>query len=465
MKTSLTNDVESFKLFVSQFDKYILEKAMEWARKLYKAVLEHVDDLILKKRDLTLKVRHKRTAWYSTQLGKIEVKRRYYIDRFGKYHYLLDELSGMSKNRHTSPYVQQLALELASNMSFRRSAEVLGKTTPINLSHQTIKNFVTRTAKNYLKNANIEITHFINTGEIPEGTSKRAGFLMIEADGVMVPLQREKAKKAEAKIGISYEGWDKVGKDRYRTVNKMFYADVAAVDRFWAGFTLKLQRRYDLAGIDQFVLGGDGASWVKDGLNYFGGTFQLSRFHYNRELRRVLYNDFEAISLLKEACKRGDIATVNKILEARAQTARGEQARDIKRLNHYLSSNASGLKDYPDKSKNKNLRGTGAMEGNVDKLIARRMKNQGMSWTIAGMRNMICIRFLVLEGKLEQWLRQGTPKTSAPVIRRKKINRVIDKVIKQNYFDWFNMELPALKGPHASRFWVRQLKSRIEVRV
>jgi len=35
-----------------------------------------------------------------------------------------------------------------------------------------------------------------------------------EADGVMLSLQQEEARKAEVKLGIAYEAWARVGKNR-----------------------------------------------------------------------------------------------------------------------------------------------------------------------------------------------------------------------------------------------------------
>ena len=466
MGNSLTKDVESFKQDIRQLEKYILSKAIEWARKVYQSILNQLDDLIKENRDKELlKVAHNRDTWYKTCLGAIKVKRRYYRDQFGKYHYPLDELLSMDKYRHITLNVQQLALEMASAMTFRKSAEVLEKTTAISLSHQTIKNLLTRVADRYLAQKKKEITYLIETEEVTEGDGKKADILLMEADGVMLSLQRQKARKAEVKLGIAYEGWDKVGKDRYKTTNKTFYADIASSERFWADFTLKLQSKYDLAGIKQFVLGGDGASWVKDGLDYFDGQFQLSRYHYNKEIRRVLGNDKEALGLIRGSCEKGDIAAVSDKLKILRKITKGEHTLEIKRLERYLVSNAFGFKDYRLVSNNSGggiMRRTGAIEGNVDKLIARRMKNQGMSWSPRGIRSMLFVRFKVLEKKLEGCLYENAPKVNIPTLDKRRVNRVIDKTIKQNYFEWFNARVPALSGPHASRPWVRILKSLVE---
>ena len=206
MGISLTKDTESFKQDIRQLERYILSKAMEWARKMFKAILEQLDDLFKEKRDKKLRVIDKRDTWYKTCLGSIKVKRRYYRDQSGAYHYLLNELLDMDNYRHTTLDVQHLALELASAMTFRKSAEVLEKTTPIALSHQTIKNIVTRVADRSLDQKETEISRFLESGEIIEGDDKKAALLLMEADGVTLSLQREKAKNAEVTLGIAYEG-------------------------------------------------------------------------------------------------------------------------------------------------------------------------------------------------------------------------------------------------------------------
>ena len=117
----------------------------------------------------------------------------------------------MGRYSHTTDTVTEIALELASTMPYRRSAEVLRKTSAIDLAHQTIWRLVGKAADPYLEKAEQEIKWFLETGEIPEGEGKRAARLLVEADGVMLSLQREKESKTEVKVGIAYEGWEKVG--------------------------------------------------------------------------------------------------------------------------------------------------------------------------------------------------------------------------------------------------------------
>ncbi len=350
-------------------------------------------------------------------------------------------------------------------MPFRKSAEVLEDLSAINVSHQKIWKLMGKTSDRHLEESDKEIEHFIETGEIPEGEGKKVTNLMVEGDGVMVSLQREKARKAEVKVSIAYEGWEQVGKDRYQTQNKTIYADVHSGQEHWAGMTpitSGLYQKYDLAATDRIILGGDGAEWVKEGLDWVGGTFQLDQYHLNRELRAALGTDGSTIKLVRQACAAGEVKKACQLLLEAEKKAKGDQAGKIAGVRHYILKNECGLRDYRlDLGvEGKDLRRTGAMEGNNDKLIVRRMKGQGMSWTIKGCRRMLWVRFHSLEGTLEEVLRRPISNTFTASHRAiERVNRIIDRTLSEPPGDWLNMKLPALSGPHSSRPWALALKS------
>lgn len=456
---SLPENSTELKTILGQLDKLLLDQALEWARKAYKNVLMEIDKTLAEHRAAGLQIEHLRDVWYQTCLGPVKVRRRQY--RAGiTYRYLLDEIMGMNKRSHVTNSVQGLALDLVSTMPYRRGADVLRKTSAIDMTHQTIWRLVAKAADPYLKKAQQELKWFQETGEIPASEDKQLTRLMVEADGVMLSLQREKERKTEVKLGIAYEGWEKVGKDRYKTVNKTIFAEVTGGDTFWTGMSLKLQKRYDLSGIRETIVGGDGANWVKEGARYINGRFQLDRYHLNKELTAALGQDKETKGKVWQACLCGDVETGLQIMADAMKQAKGEQAQRIAKTYHYLRSNSYGIADYRMKlgEEGRGLRRTGAMEGNVDKLVVRRMKNQGMSWSLQGIRRLLCIRFLVLEGKLSGWLSEK--KSFAPIrIPTKKMNRIVTNLSAQEPDAWLEAGLPALYGPHASHPWVSVLRT------
>ena len=71
---------------------------------------------------------------------------------------------GMNKRSHVTNGVQVLALDLASTMPYRRSADVLRKTSAIDMTHQTIWRLVAKTADPYLKKTEQEPDAWLQTG-------------------------------------------------------------------------------------------------------------------------------------------------------------------------------------------------------------------------------------------------------------------------------------------------------------
>ena len=460
MKTSLIENAEELKQIIISLEKDLLVKAIECAKKAFGSLLAQIDLLIQKHRPADLVIVHKRSTWYRTWLGPIRVTRRQYQGRDGRYRYLLDELMGMAKYRHTTFAVKEIACRLATEMPFRRSAEVLKGTTSIDLSYRTIHRLVQQALANSQDDADRANAWFKETGELPQSEGRETDRLMIEADGVVLSLQREAARKTEVKLGIAYEGWRRVGKDRYSTTNKMFYADIADTDRFWTAMTLKLHQRYDLSGT-QYVVGGDGATWIKEGAEYFGGRYQLCRYHLNRALCHVLGHDQATLQSVQHHCRSNNIdAALKQLIEA-ANGAQLDKAKDIRRLIKYISSNAHGLKDYREDmgQQDNTLRRTGAIEGNIDKLIVRRMKNQGMSWSRQGIRRMLWLRISIREGTLSDQLHSCSGEANRIAMPKKQVNKVIDRTKKYDYSNYFNVGMPAICGPHSSRHWVEVLKS------
>ncbi len=90
------------------------------------------------------------------------------------------------------------------------------------------------------------------------------------------------------------------------------------------------------------------------------------------------------------------------------------------------------------------------------------MKNPGMSWTVKGIRRLLCIRFLVLEEKLSGWLNRRHTKEPNIPIPTKTVLRLVNRLSMHEQDEWLKADLPALYGPHASRPWIQVLKSMLE---
>ena len=163
----------------------------------------------------------------------------------------------------------------------------------------------------------------------------------IKADGVVVPLQSEKKRRREMKLAFSYEGLSEWGKSRFRTLEEMVHAGFSPAEEFWQGFSVELAGRYDLGGVKEIILGGDGASRVKGGGRLFRvDSCRPDRFHLARALKRAPGAGSRAAY---RRAKEGDWKATYEILVRALAEATDEKAEKVDETRRYLASNRDGL--------------------------------------------------------------------------------------------------------------------------
>lgn len=127
-------------------------------------------------------------------------------------------------------------------------------------------------------------------------------------------------------------------------------------------------------------------------------------------------------------------------------------AQRMRKFVKYLINHKDGLLD-PDcrahiKSKVSNL---GAIEGNVDKLVVRRLKGRGRSWRIEGAKAMLAVC------RHKTALKQNAFK---PFRKPEKVEK---KKYRTKYVcndgDWLQAGVPSLHLCHSNRPWARVVKN------
>ena len=447
---------EKLKEDTGKWEEIVFRFVCVFAQMLAKDILEELDNKLMQERDDGMKVIGFKRHWLTTIFGDTRIRRRLYRDKDGDYRFLLDEKMGLEKGSHISPGMKKLAVLASTRYTFREVEQNIKAIFPWGISHTTVHNLAGKVADSYTVKEEKEVNALFEDGVIPESKDKTVSYLMVEADGVSVALQREKERRAEVRLGIAHEGWQKISKDRYKLKEKSVYGGIMSGDRFWHGFSLTLAKKYDLSRIGKVIVSGDGASWVKKGADMLGGLYELDRFHLKRALHRGL--DSEAlVAEVYQACITGEIDKLDRLLTGAQEKATGDKAKEIMKLRGYLMDNWYGLRDYRLEVDGDGLRGLGAIEGNVDKLIADRMKKRGMSWTRKGADRMARLISLREMGELDAWIKyRGMPRLT-PM----KEGIMPDKGQYQDKDDcaWLNVRLPALYGPHSDRPWVQVLRA------
>ena len=456
MDKSIEELVGKLKGDMGGWEEEILNWAHELARSAAKVLLEGIDEELMKGREAGLKLEGLKERGVTTLFGEVRIRRRFYRDSSGSYRFLLDEAIGLRKRSQASPKVEELATFLCSYLPFEKSERVLRALLPDGISHTTIHRLVGRVVDPYLEEEEREIAEVFEDGVIPESEGKVVPYLMVEADGVSIALQREEERRTEVKVGIAYEGWEGVGKNRYKLREKTSYTGIMDGERFWEGLSLTLAKKYDLSEVGKVIVGSDGAAWAREGADFLGGIFQLDRFHLLRALYRGLAPDGTLVGKVYGACISGEVDRADSLLREAQGKSRGESAKKIAQLRGYLLDNHLGLKDYRLVVGGEGLRGLGAIEGNVDKLIASRMKKRGMSWTKGGGNRMARLINLREKGELHSWINHNpNPPKGIPSPEHKA--QIKPQSVSKDSGAWLEANLPALYGPHAHHPWARAL--------
>ena len=155
-------------------------------------------------RDKGLKVLGSRQRTLVTSVGEITISRRLYRDKAGRHIFLLDQALGLEPRRRPSKRMEQLALDLATEMPFRRAAGVSWHIVP-SVSPMTVWSAVKEAGEQAHKEADELRRNVFERGKVPEG-GKSISNLNIEADEVYVKRQRGQGKGLGIKMVVGYEG-------------------------------------------------------------------------------------------------------------------------------------------------------------------------------------------------------------------------------------------------------------------
>lgn len=460
MEISLAGFLEEGKGF-EDLEREVFEGLCRSAREAIVRFLEALDLALSQGREAALRLVGKRPRTLVTRFGDVVFKRRLYREKgTGRYRFLLDEALGLPVREAVSKTVATLALSLAAVLPFRRAVEVLGRFLPQAFSATALQRLVWRFGGRVEEAEAKGQEAVFEDGEVPPLGEEAIRRLFVEGDGVSVALQREEEGRAEVKVSVGYTGWEPVGQGRYRVVGKVAHAGLEDTQTFWERFWLRACKRYDVSRLEYVVVGGDGAGWIAEGGLGLPGAFQLDRFHLWRALRQALGGE-EALAweVYLEATK-GQWERVEGLLgrvlsRPDLPLERLEAVREVYR---YLANNREGLGDWRDRLPSQpGDRSLGTIEGNGDKLIAIRTKRRGMSWRKRGLHSMAKLLQCGHEGEVEAYAspirRRPTPGLPQQVASEGR------KVKAKGQASTLVATLPALRGPHASRPWVRILKA------
>lgn len=441
---------------LEKLEKGIYRAMNEATRRLLQAAFRHLDEELLQQRDKKrLDNIHKKDRTMVTPFGVVTVERRYYVDReTGEGRYLLDEVLGLEPRQRLSPWMRQIAAALAAEMPYHRAAEVLRVVTleNVDIRGMTVWQEVQEVGRELQRRAAEARRKVFEHGKAPEG-GRRTRRLHVEADEVWVRGRGKQGERRHVaiKLAVGYEGKAEVAPGRRRLEQRRVHAGVLPGPEFWDECVAQYGQHWDLGAVEEYVIGGDGAAWVKAGCEHFpGATYRLDPFHLRRALLEGLSHDEDGYRAVCEGLAARDWGAVEQALMAAERRSRGAARRRVVVLRRYLQSNWEGICATDAGAR------LGTIEGQVFHHLARRMKRQGARWSAAGADHLARVLAGRANGELQAAVRarrQAQPGTVQRVTAADRL--IVDLQPARDPEEWLRVRLPSLYGPAAGSPWVK----------
>ena len=423
------------------------------ARELLEKVLQERDEELAEGRDKkALRMVGKRTRTLVTPVGEVHLKRAYCRDvKTGRGVFLLDGSLGLSPHQRLSPWLEQLVVRTVVDLPYHRAQKLLCEVIPGLPLVSTMAAWaaVQREGSMMVQKADERRQQLFAWGELPAGR-RQTEQLGLEADEVLVRSRQRPKGKIGLKVAAAYEGKEATGVGRRRLVERQVTVMVGDSETFWEHTVTEAGRKWDLSSIQCTTVGGDGASWVKQGLEHFpGSVYRLDPYHLRRALVEALGRGHAVYPEVCAGIATGDWARVEAALQGALQQGKKEKRDDIRRLGGYLRNNWEGIVESQE------AQNLGAIEGQVFHHVARRMKRHGARWSGAGANHLAWL--LAARANDELFHDRAKPTEACPGIRSTLIGRASSarKTLGSDPREWLAASLPALTGPHGDRPWVK----------
>ena len=455
-------------LTLETLEEAIFDIRQEIGKVAFVNALKEYDEVLAKNRARgTLKNIRKKTKYLQTRVGDIQYSRTLYKEKTtGKPKYLLDEALGIDKNQRMSLRMLEIMGLLASVGPYRGAEEQLSRLLGVPWSHEAIRQNVIREGKRIeereaKEHQKIRELDYQLPSDLPE-------VVYNETDATYIRRQNKGKKKCrkqrhlEVKLGVGYTGKEaryNGGKKKSRKLSqRVVYADIkASRNEFLDRFSCISEKELVYRQLRKLTLGGDGDPWIREGREqYFTrSTYLLCPFHLFRNLRRALPGKKKSQQRLKRLFEENKI---DKVLSRLKRMIKMIRSRNLKKklveFYGYIRNNREGIEASMRARMDKNTESAGAVEPNIDKLIAHRFKGRGMSWSEQGAQSLLKIRQTIINGRWENWwYKERDKKIEIKAIFKEPLTAK-DMIKRREIMPYVEAELPCYRGPDQGKPWV-----------
>ena len=396
---------------ISEFIHATKEMLDEIGTKLVAEALETVNQAIKqnqsRKRNWKVKSKadHKNLA---TIFGEVNYKRTYYENkRTGEYRYLSDEAVGIKAHEKADTSLKARLIEEAIHIPYRRSGEEAAEA--VKLTGQTVMNSIRELGS--VGNNVVEIKR----------KNKAVKILYIEADEDHVALQNGSSEVP--KLVYVHEGRIQVGKERWKLINPRYFSGVYAdSDELWVEVEDYIDEAYDRQAIEKIYLSGDGASWIKNGLEWINGSiYVLDRYHLSKYVTKATAHIADIQPIMWKHINNGDKEKLKELFKMILSTTETETKKEsVRDARGYILSNWEGIRNQYEAD----YVGCSA-EGHISHILSDRLSSRPLGWCKAGVDQMARLRTFEANGGVVYDLLMEKKRAAKKNARIHKINQAI----------------------------------------
>lgn len=369
---------------ISEVIALIKEHLDELGRNLCEWLIEEIDEALKEssKRRQEWTIDKKKERSLMTEFGKIDYVRRYYCSKSsGEYRYLAEDRLGIEKYQRMDRSLEAKLIDMASEESY----DTVGKEAvdELELSDQTVMNKIRKLGK-------------VENDELNDPEEKKeVKCLYVEADEDHVGLQN--GKKSMPRLVYVHEGIKAVG-DRNELKNTHCFSGVYSdSEDLWLEVLDYIDESYKLEEVEKIFLLGDGAPWIKKGLDWLPKSkYILDRYHLIKYFRiATRYGKEEATERLWQGIEKANQELVKKAFSELMDNSNNEKRKSrIRKARSYIYNNWDGIINYV---QDEDAIGCSA-EGHISHILADRLSSRPLAWSEEGIDQMSRLRVFKFNG-------------------------------------------------------------------
>ena len=356
-----------------------------------------------------------------TAVGEVELVRPYYLCPHCHQGQFPFDAELDVENKDLSPGVRRMLAVVGQAAAFDQGREQMKLLAGLELTTKAVERTAEAIGEDIGGREREQIQQAMQL-DLPVVVGEPIPILYVQMDGTGVPvtqaerreskLEGQPARTREVKLGCVFTqtSYDQQGYAMRDPDSTTYTGAIETAEEFGKRLYAEACHR-GWSRAKKKVIMGDGAEWIWNLADlHFPGALQIVDLFHARQhlwdLARLLYPSNDACQkqwIMRHQSKldEGKIEKLVGYLRS-LEASSPELAETIRKAADYFEKNAERMR-YPEFRRQHMFVGSGVIEAGCKTVIANRLKQSGMFWTVRGANAIIALRCCRLSGRLEDY--------------------------------------------------------------